>query len=501
MRRFVVTVLLSCTTITLAAQFRIPRVPLPKDLPLPNIDRVLHGSSPISTTLKDAHVEVPFLDRMEVRFGDLASLRNERGTFTLQPGHWATDLQSFCYRAGTRGPQRTDGQGYLSAGISGPDSGLFVDMLSKYATLRDVEQRDMQVLIWAILARTKIHSLEPRLQALAVRVLTPAQIAALDTGALDVIPMNLRQRAFGSLPPEIRAIADAENRIRDILYRANYAYDELESIAVLQGPEPRANRPIPRTRWSIHPGGYLIRYHPTGYQRTTVEIARPPKFTIHRDAKGRITSVEWSDGRRTETEYDDSIPAFTPAPNLPVVAYAFKSIKMIRPRANGRPEEITLRNMGWTFVMRQDAKVAAVPHFGFRLASWMQEILPSRIIAWKERYDHFNSEYRERAEWYRDRYEHMTSPPPSVEQVIHDISDMEHYRAGIEAALTGDVGDQLGWLIDHQERMNAALERATLEIANLDASSDDGTYVPGTDLAVPAHTASQRLGVSGRGFF
>lgn len=499
MRRFVVLLLICCASVSAAAQLRVPRIPLPKDLPLPNIDAMLRGGSPISTTLKDARVEVPFLDRLEVKFGDLGSLRTDRGVFALQPGHWAADLQSFCYRAGTRGPTRTDGQGYLTGPITGPDSALFVDMLSKYATLRDVEQRDMQVLIWAILARTKIRQMEPHLQALAARVMTPAQIAALESGALDVIPPNMRQRAFNKLPAEVRAVADAENKIRDILYRANGTYEELESIAVLQGPEPRTNRVVPRTRWSVHPGGYLIRYHPTTYWKTTVEVAVPPTYTIQRDAKGRIHSIEWSDGRRTETEYDDSIGAIEPSPNLRAVAYKFKSIRLSRPGANGRRDEITVANKGWTFVMRRGA--VRPPRFGLQLAAFVQNPL-EQLLQWKERYDHFNSEYRERAEWYRDRYEHMTDPPPSVEDTIRDLEDMQHYRDAIEAVLTGG---ELGWLVEHQERMNAALERATLEIASLPDGSDDDErghgYRPPMDLAIPAHTSSQRLGISGRGFF
>lgn len=497
MRRIVVTLLLSCATISVAAQIRVPRIPLPKDLPLPGIDKILHGSSPISTTLHDARVEVPFLDRMQVTFGNLASLRTDQSTFTLTPGHWAMDLQTFCFHAGTRGPQRTDGQGYLSGPITGPDSAIFVDMLSKYSALRDVQQRDMQVLIWAVLARTKIRQMNPQMQALAVRVLTPAQIVALDSGALDVIPMGMRQKAFNALPPEVRAIAEAENRIRDILYRANYDFEELEQIAVLRGPEPRANRPVPRTRWSVHPGGYLIRYHPTGYSRTTVEIANPPKYTIRRDGKGRIISIEWSDGRRTETEYDDSVPAFDPAPGVRAVAYRFKSVRLSRPGPNGRREETVIANRGWTFVTKRTS--LRPPRFGFQRAAFVQDL--GQILDWKERYDHFNEEYVERLEWYRDRYEHMTDPPPSVEETIRDLEDMQHYRDAIEAILTGG---ELQWLIEHQERMNDALERATLVIASLPDGSDDSEphgYRPPMDIAIPAHTSSQRLGMSGRGFF
>jgi hypothetical protein len=228
-----------------------------------------------------------------------------------------------------------------------------------------------------------------------------------------------------------------------------------------------------------------------------VEVAVPPTYKIQRDAKGRIHSIEWSDGRRTETEYDDTIPAFDPAPNVRAIAYAFKSVKLTRPGANGRREEKVIANTGWTFVTKRGA--LKPPRFGVQLAAFIQNPL-ERILAWKERYDDFNETYTERLEWYRDRYEHMTDPPADVEDTIRDLEDMQHYRDAIEAILTGG---ELGWLIEHQERMNAALERATITIANLPDGSEDPEprgYRPPMDIAIPAHPSSQRLGMSSRLF-
>ena len=476
-----------------SAQIRVPKLPTARDLPLPGIDRLLRGEPPITTSIADARIDVPFLDRVEIRFGDLATLRNDRGGFTLIPGNWQTDVQSFCFRPGTRGPQPTDGNGYLSAPMKGPHAGIFGDMLAKYSLLRDVPQRDMQVLIWALLSRTKIRQMNARMQALAARLLTPAQIIALDSGAMDVIPPNLRRRAFNALPAEIRAVAEIENRIRDTLYRANHSYAELERMAVLRGPEPRGGRQIAKQRWSAHPDGYLIRYQPQGYARMTVQVSVPPKIQVRRDAKGRIVSVDFGDGRRTETEYDDTIAAFAPPGDVMAIAYAFKSIKLIRRGAGGRPEEIVLRDRGWTFVTRPARRLA--PRFGFAAASFAQTPI-ERIIQWKERYDTWNEEYRERAEWYRDRWEHVSDPPPGVEETLRDLEDLDHYRDGIDAALRGDRGDQLDWLIDHQERMNDALRRATLVLATLpDGSEDDDPgLMPGRmDYAVPGSTGGQRL--------
>jgi hypothetical protein len=71
------------------------------------------------------------------------------------------------------------------------------------------------------------------------------------------------------------------------------------------------------------------------------------------------------------------------------------------------------------------------------------------------------------------------------------------YRDGIDAALRGDPGARLDWLIDQEERMNAALERATILLSGLPDRPED-EYSPPSEMAIP--TGGQRLGLSSRGF-
>lgn len=479
-------------TISLTAQIRIPRLPSARDLPLPGIDRLLRGESPVTTSLRDARMDAPWLDGLEMKFGDLGTLQNDRGSFTVKPGNWTVDLQSFCFRPGTRGPQPTDGRGYVTAPMAGPHGRVFADMLTKYALQRDIEQRDMQVLIWALLSRTKIRQMNVRMQALAARVLTPAQMVALDSGALDVIPPSVRRRAFNALPAEVRAIAEIENRIRDVLHRANHTYAELERIAVLEGPEPRDGRNIPRQRWAVHPNGYLIRYLPHGFARTTVQIARPARVQIRRDARGRIASIDFGDGRRTETEYDDTVPGYD-SPGFRTLAYRFKTIRMIRPGPGGQPRELVVRDNGWTFVMRRAARRA--PRLMLATFRQPESGWADLINDIKERYDDWSG----RAETYEGVAKTATGDPRDVEDALRDLEDSEHYHDGIEAALEGDAGDRADWIIDHHERQAETLKAVTVVIGTLPTtSSTEDEYIPPFDVAIPGSSGSQRLGISGR---
>lgn len=497
--RQLASLLLACSvSVTAVAQIRVPNIPLPRDLPLPNIDRLLRGEAPLSTSLNNVRRDVPFLDKLAPKFQSMAKLQTARGTFMLPPGHWTVDLDSFCVRPGTRGPQPTDGRGFLPAPIAGRHAAIIEHMLGQYGRLTDIPQRDMQVLIWSVMSRVKIHNLDPKQRALAARVLTPAQIVALDSGAIDIIPPQQRRQIFSKLPREVQQVAEAEQRVRDVLHRANYTYEELERAAILQGPPEKPAKIIPTSRWAVHPDGFLMRLKPHSIYLTTVEIARPHRYQIRRDQLGRIVSIDFGDGRRTETEYDDAIPAFTPPNKSPLVGYALKSVRLIRRGAGGRPEEVVVRNKGWTFIMKPNVRVA--PKRGVMLASWQPGIM-DRFSDWLERYQEFQEEYGDRAEYYRDLWEDVTDPPPSVEETLRDLEDMEHYRDGIDAALRGDIGDRLEWLIDHQERMNNALERATLLLDRLPDRSDaesDFEYHPPRDIAVPGSRGEQRGGISSR---
>ena len=56
------------------------------------------------------------------------------------------------------------------------------------------------------------------------------------------------------------------------------SYSDLERVAVLAGVAPIGEGSltnIPANRWSRHPDGYWVRFDPSGYSQTKVEIYVP----------------------------------------------------------------------------------------------------------------------------------------------------------------------------------------------------------------------------------
>ncbi len=239
------------------------------------VGRFLQGEAPISTALPDAIWGNAALDGTTPRLaaGNLASLpRTERGGFTLRPGYWTFTAQSYCLHAGTHGPG--GGDGYLYAPLKGAQEVAVRDILRNSVDHPGIEQHDVQSLIWAILARAKFEDLNNNLKLVAAQLLSRSQLARLNRSALDLVPNGMMGRFLPDVPAPLRAAFQAESNLRHGLTVGGASYADLESIAVLSGAVPMGagSSQIPSGRWSDHPDGYRIRYIPSGYSQTEINI-------------------------------------------------------------------------------------------------------------------------------------------------------------------------------------------------------------------------------------
>jgi hypothetical protein len=239
--------------------------------PVPN---VLGGKAPISTSLPDARWADPSKDGFTPREPQRSLMtlqRTPNGGFVLQPGYYSFHDQSYCLHAGTHGPG--GGDGYLYAPPKGSAEDAVMTIVRNSVSHPEIDQHLIQTLLWAIVARAKFENLSTEHKAVAARLLTPRQLAALNRSALDIIsgsglPIDL--------PAPLRKIAEAEANLRRMLTTGG-SYADLERVAVLAGAAPMGpgSEDVPRGRWSAHPDGYYIRYLPSSYTNTMVEIWVP----------------------------------------------------------------------------------------------------------------------------------------------------------------------------------------------------------------------------------
>jgi hypothetical protein len=203
----------------LSGQVQLPKIKIPKDIP--GLDDILKGESPVTTGIRDAVTEVPFLDDYDPEyFMPLTMLpRTPEGVFILErTGDLEFEAESYCLKAGTYAPSGDrGGSGYLHAPQKGPLADIVLSVLRKSYLHPDIPQRDIQVLLWAIVARAKFSSMPRSYQLTAAKLLTPQEILRLNGGALGLVPQSLKDKAFEKLPPAARRALEAEAELRSKL--------------------------------------------------------------------------------------------------------------------------------------------------------------------------------------------------------------------------------------------------------------------------------------------
>ena len=241
----------------------------------PGLSSLLEGKQPITTSLDDAKwadaSKDSFTPREQAR--SLQTLqRTPNGGFVLQPGSYTLQAQSYCLKAGTHAPG--GGDGYLYAPPKGPAEDAVVSVVRNSVNRPEIPQQQIQQLLWAIIARAKFEDLQGGLKATATQLLTPRQLATLNRSALDVLSNSQLQSAIGGVPGPVRQVMQAEAQLRQMLTTPGTSFAEMERVAVLSGMAPRGegSRDVPSGRWSLHPDGYYVRYLPSGYSSTRVEI-------------------------------------------------------------------------------------------------------------------------------------------------------------------------------------------------------------------------------------
>jgi hypothetical protein len=485
------------------------QLPRPADLAgiarkLPSLDRLM-TNRPLETTFDDTVGAQPYLDHRNItrQPGDMKRLpRTSNGSFMLQPGLWEGTFESYCLRPATWAPGA--GDGYLWARIKGARANAIGSILRGSAAHPNVPRGDIQMLLWAILSRTRVNDMPPKLQAAARALLPASEINAVNANGFQVMDVASRTRLFRDLTAPVRQVLDIENDLRYQFSRGNANYDQIEKIAVLAGAPPAQNKnEIKRGQWSRHPGGYFVRYYPDSFAEMRMQVLVPAQVRIVRDRLNRIVLMEDASGRKVETTYNDAVEPRT-HPRVPQLkAYPFKTIRLTHRGPGGTPQVLEIKDRGYTFhhTPRTRRGVIAMLMDGVRHAFTAITGMPLEARQgwddWARRGERAHN-YWEDAEYLRARADAAARRGDASS--VDEAGDTEHYRDGIETAITGDTGDRIAFIAETHELFNEALEFATSVIDSLPGTSttdDSPTYDPGGGVATGSG-GGQTLGGSGR---
>ena len=406
----------------------LPKVPTDISERMPNLQDIMKGEDPVSTNLSDAVTEIPFLDHFDLDGGTPLGVlnRNDEGDWIIkEPGNYIYNVQSYCLKAGTYAPG--GGRGYLYAPLKGAKSAIVGNILKNSVNHPEIPQRDIQVLLWAIIARTKLSDMPREKQLTASKLLTPKEIFDLNGGALGLVPENQFDNVFANTPEPLRRVLEAEAKLRNMLTTGEASYEELEAVAVLHGAPPpeKDDRDVPLGRWSYHPNGFFVRYFPRGYTTLHIEIYAPEVFQIERDNLGRITMIEDSLGRRIITEYDDAIEPASIAGDPSVKGYSFRSIRFERENSENYADTIRVewKNTGYTLV-------------GIPSNEGSVGTQPARYSDLKARYT-----------WAREHRAQIAALDKKFKPSgqMDAVMNLGHYTAALEAATGGSRMSKKGW--------------------------------------------------------
>lgn len=468
------------------------KIKIPKKIP--GLNKILKSKPALTTNISDAVTEVPFLDDFDPEGAiPMSSLpRTPEGGFVLeQPGNYMFECQSYCLRAGTYAPgEGRGGNGYLFTPLKGPQSDIIRNILKRSYLHPEIPQRDIQVLLWAIISRTKIKNMSTEMQYTAAKLLTSKEILRINGGALGLIPRKLMDTAFEDLPPAARRVMEAEARLRAMLNETFASYEELERIAVLHGQPPlvEGDREVPLGRWSFHPDGYFIRYFPRGYQRMLIELSLPEPVQVERDALGRITSIADQWGNRLETEYDDTINPLSMPGEPSLKGYALHSLRFEGVNLSfENPEEKLQRewnDVGWAFL--------GVPAGGGHISPTV-----NRFSGSQERYQWALTHKME----VNDLSQGLTildrlGTGQSLKQDnMEEIMVLGHYAIALQRALNSNASEWEDWMVSPVTLVKMAWQSA---VSRLMSTYEGIPIFDPADDPVPGRAGSQIEGDSGR---
>lgn len=273
---------------TASAQFGISTDLLKLGSSALGIDKLFKKPAAITTSFENVNKDgskMPYFFKLEAAQPLYLLPKAPTGGFILCAGYYEMTNKSYCLHAGTFAPSK--GDGYMYAPTNGSKKEIVTAILKSAENHPEIDQHKVQILLWAIIAKTKFIDFSTEVKLTAVTLLTKKQLTQLEDGALGFLPNDVINQAKAKLPESVQTVFEAENNIRGLITSGSYTYQEMEKYAILAGmATPRTD--YPSGIWTLHPDGYYIRYIPSGYSITKVQIYVPKELITSLNGKNLI---------------------------------------------------------------------------------------------------------------------------------------------------------------------------------------------------------------------
>jgi hypothetical protein len=193
--------------------------------------------------------------------------RTETRAFVLAPGFYETDFKTYCLQPGNPAPSGKDV--YFQAPLKGARKDIIETILRNSQTESNLEQRNIQLLLWSVVSRSDFSKLSPSVQATAWQLLSPKQVFELKGGVMGVV------KTVADVLPASTGAANVQH----LFDLGVTSYEAYERLAVPSGTSEVTRPDFKRGQWYKHSDGYYVRYFPSGYQQTKIQVYVPEGTT------------------------------------------------------------------------------------------------------------------------------------------------------------------------------------------------------------------------------
>ncbi|HEX6179682.1 MAG TPA: hypothetical protein VFZ47_00475 [Chitinophagaceae bacterium] len=272
-----------------------------------------------TNTVDNNSQDQPIIDsgRTPLSLMDLPT--SQYGGFALAPGFYEAEFKTYCLQPGT--PDPTPGDAYLQGPVTGHRREIIETALLNSTKYPNMEQRNIQLLLWSVVSNGNYNKLSPSVQADASRLLTPKQIFELKGGVMGVIKQVSNSGVLG-----------ANSNMQKLFEAGTTSYESYERLAVLNERSQVKRHGVKFDQWYKQKENYYIRYFPASYKKVKIQIFVPEGLL---DAENKVNG----DYLLFDPTATQANPAFTNAQRLGVGAPVKEIVRIIvQVSKNPRPQ-------------------------------------------------------------------------------------------------------------------------------------------------------------------
>ena len=253
------------------------------------------------------------------------------GGFVLKPGFYEAEFKTYCLQPGTPDPRQ--GDAYLQGPVTGHRKEIVESVLLNSRDKRNIDQKNIQLLLWSVVSRSDFNRLSPAVQTDAMQLLTPKQLFELKGGVIGAI----KTAAYST------GVLNANSDIKRLFASSVNSYEAYENIAVRREQSRVIKQGVKYDQWFKQKENYYIRYFPESYKKVRIQVYVPDGI-LDADNKFNGDYVVFDPTGQQAT------PAFTNAQRLGIGAPVIDVIRAVikinkqQPVPKKQPEKTSPKN-------------------------------------------------------------------------------------------------------------------------------------------------------------